>query len=153
MKHAGIFVMGFLSIFCFAAMLFLRSNDVWELVRRGDLNELGDFFAGVFTPLAFRLGEVAIDYNDRRVTVAGRLVRLTATEYELLRVLSANAGRITTYESLLLQVWGQDEIGDLRPMRSFVRNLRQKLCDDAASPAYIVNVRQVGYSMAKPRNL
>ena len=53
MKHAGIFVMGFLSIFYFAAMLFLRSNDAWELLRRGDLNELGDFFAGVFTPLAF----------------------------------------------------------------------------------------------------
>ncbi|MDE2924939.1 MAG: hypothetical protein OXT71_00890 [Acidobacteriota bacterium] len=53
MKHAGIFVMIFLSIFYFAAILFLRSNDVWVLLRRGDLNELGDFFAGVFTPLAF----------------------------------------------------------------------------------------------------
>ena len=53
MKHAGIFVVGFLSIFYFVAVLFLRSNDAWELLRRGDLNELGDFLAGVFTPLAF----------------------------------------------------------------------------------------------------
>ena len=53
MKHAGIFVMGFLSIFYFGAMLFLRSSDAWELLKRGNLNELGDFLAGVFTPLAF----------------------------------------------------------------------------------------------------
>ena len=53
MKHAGFFVLGFLSIFYFVAVLFFRSNDAWELLRRGDLNELGDFLAGVFTPLAF----------------------------------------------------------------------------------------------------
>ena len=53
MKHAGIFVMGALSIFYFAAILFLRGNDAWELLRAGNLNELGDFLAGFFTPLAF----------------------------------------------------------------------------------------------------
>ena len=53
MKHAGIFVMGALSIFYIAAILFLRSNDALDLLRAGNLNELGDFLAGVFTPLAF----------------------------------------------------------------------------------------------------
>ena len=53
MKHAGIFVMGALSIFYIAAILLLRGNDAWELLRAGNLNELGDFLAGVFTPLAF----------------------------------------------------------------------------------------------------
>ena len=53
MKHAGIFVMGALSILYIATILFLRVNDAWELLRAGNLNELGDFFAGVFTPLAF----------------------------------------------------------------------------------------------------
>ncbi len=53
MKHAGIFVMGALSIFYIAAIGFLRGNDVWELLRASNLNELGDFLAGVFTPLAF----------------------------------------------------------------------------------------------------
>ena len=53
MKHAGIFVMSGLSILYIAAILFLRSNDAWELLRAGTLNELGDFLAGVFTPLAF----------------------------------------------------------------------------------------------------
>ena len=53
MKHAGIFVMVAVSIFYIAAIGFLRSNDAWELLRAGNLNELGDFLAGVFTPLAF----------------------------------------------------------------------------------------------------
>ena len=53
MKHAGIFVMGALSIFYIVSILFLRGNDAWELLRAGNLNELGDFLAGVFTPLAF----------------------------------------------------------------------------------------------------
>ena len=53
MKHAGIFVMIAVSIFYIAAIGFLRGNDACELLRTGDLNELGDFLAGVFTPLAF----------------------------------------------------------------------------------------------------
>ena len=53
MKHAGIFVMIAVSIVYIVAIGFLRGNDAWELLRTGDLNELGDFLAGVFTPLAF----------------------------------------------------------------------------------------------------
>ena len=56
-------------------------------------------------PQPFLLGDLAIDYDRRQVTVAGRPVALTATEYELLRVLSLNAGRVTTSETLLNRVW------------------------------------------------
>ena len=98
----------------------------------------------------FRLGDLAIHYDQLRVTLANRPVQLTATEYELLRVLSVNAGRVTTYDSLLRQVWDRWESTDLRLVRSFVRNLRRKLGDDAARPTYIFNVRQVGYRMGEP---
>ena len=97
----------------------------------------------------FRLGELAIHYGERRVTLAGRPVRLTATEYELLRVLSVNAGRVTTYDSLLRQVWGRRETGDHRLVRSFIKMLRRKLGENAANPAYIFNERRVGYRMPK----
>ena len=53
MKHAGIFVMVTVSIFYIAVIGFLRGSDAWELLRAGSLNELGDFLAGFFTPLAF----------------------------------------------------------------------------------------------------
>ena len=101
-------------------------------------------------PEPYLLGELEIRYEERRVSVAGRPVELTATEYELLRVLSRNAGRVSTFDALLREVWGGRHNGDTDLVRSFVKKLRRKLGDDAASPAYIVNQRGVGYRMARP---
>ncbi len=106
-------------------------------------------------PEPFLLGELAIGYDERRVTVAGRPVELTATEFELLRVLSINAGRVVTYDSLLRQAWGRRarEPGDPKLVRAVVKRLRRKLEDDGASPAYILNARGVGYRMPGPGDL
>ena len=101
-------------------------------------------------PEPFVLGELAIDYGQRRVSVAGREVALTATEYELLRLLSLNAGRVTDYDTLLRQVWSGREHAGANLVRIFVRNLRRKLGDDAANPAWIFNQRGVGYRMPAP---
>ena len=99
----------------------------------------------------FVLGALAIDYARRRVTVGGRAVALTATEYELLRILSVHAGRVVTSESLLRQAWdGGREPTDKERVRAFVSQLRAKLGDDAARPAFIFNERGVGYRMARP---
>ena len=98
-------------------------------------------------PQPFVLGELVIDYGRRRVSMAGRPVRLTVKEYELLRLLSASAGRVLTYESLLRQVWGEKEADNPEPVRNFVRRLRRKLGDPAAEPTYILNERGLGYRM------
>ena len=100
-------------------------------------------------PEPYLLGDLAIHYEERRVSLAGRPVQLTATEYELLRALSVNAGRVSTYGSLLRQVWGGRYAGDSRLVRAFVKKLRRKLGDDANSPAYVFTERQVGYRMAR----
>ena len=97
----------------------------------------------------FVFGALAIDYERRRVTVDGRAVALTATEYEILRILSVNAGRVVTSESLLRQVWNRDLV-DPERVRAFVKQLRAKLGDAAARPTWIFNERGVGYRMAKP---
>ena len=101
-------------------------------------------------PAPFVLGELAIDYDQRRVSMAGRPVTLTATEYELLRVLAQGAGRVLTHKALLRQVWGGRNTGDPKRVRAYVKRLRRKLGDDAADPAYIVNERGVGYRMPRP---
>ena len=101
-------------------------------------------------PEAYRLGDLTINYEERRVTVAGRPVQLTATEYEVLRELSVKAGQVSTYESLLRRVWRQRNSGDVRLLRSFVKKLRRKLGDDARRPAYILTEPRVGYRMPKP---
>ena len=97
----------------------------------------------------FRLGGLAIDYEGRLVTLDDRPVELTATEYELLRVLSLNAGRVVTYDSLLRSVWGDRDAGDSRLLQNYVMRLRRKLGDDATHPAYISTLRQVGYRMTR----
>ena len=94
------------------------------------------------------LGDLTVNYAERRVTVAGRPVRLTATEYKLLFELSINAGRVLTHDQLLGRVWGRDYSGDSLLLRSFVKKLRGKLKDDANSPRYIFTEPRVGYRMA-----
>ena len=95
------------------------------------------------------LGDLTIDYAERRVTLAGRPLPLIAMEYRLLTELSANAGRLLTYEHLLERVWGEKSSGDVRPMRTIVSKLRRKLGDDADNPTYIFTEPRVGYRMPK----
>ena len=101
-------------------------------------------------PEPFLLSDLAIHYEQRRVTLGGRPVPLTATEYELLAVLSADAGRVSTYDSLIRKVWRGSKAVNPAGVRTFVKNLRRKLGDDAARPTYILTERGVGYRMAKP---
>ena len=104
-------------------------------------------------PAPFLLDELSIDYDMRRVEVAGEAVELTATEYQLLRVLSMNAGRVLTFDSLLRQAWrGRKSAGDPKLVRAVVKRLRRKLGDDAANPTYVRNERGVGYRMPKPND-
>ena len=100
----------------------------------------------------FVLGGLAIDYELRRVTVDGREVTLTATEYEVLRILSVESPRVVTTGSLLRRAWGAHldptVRSDAHRVRAFVRKLRTKLGDDAGPPRLILNERGVGYRMA-----
>ena len=95
-------------------------------------------------------GDLAVDHDQRRVSVAGAEVRLTAIQFELLRVLSAAGGRIVTTETLLRKVWGRRSADDTDRVRTAVKKLRQKLGDSAADPAYIFNEHGVGYRIASP---
>ena len=102
-------------------------------------------------PARFELEGLSIDYERRRVTVSGRPVKLTATEYEVLRVLSRNAGRVSTYASLLRQAWSRHP-GQVNPklVHAVVKTLRGKLGEDGARAAWVLNERGVGYRMPAP---
>ena len=97
----------------------------------------------------FVMGDLTINYAERRVLLAGRPVQLTDLEYRLLRELSVNAGRILTHENLLQRVWGPGHPGHSGPVRTAVKNLRSKLGDHADAPAYIFNEPRVGYRMER----
>ena len=107
--------------------------------------------AGATAPLQpFNMGDLDIDYADRSVTVSGRPVGLSATEYKLLFELSTNAGRVLTRDQILRRVWGLEYSGERDLLRAAVKNLRRKLGDDANDPRFIFTEPRVGYRMAKP---
>ena len=101
-------------------------------------------------PTSFALGDLAIDYDRRRVSLAGRALELTVTEYKLLCVLSRHAGKVVTHATLFRQVWGDRLADGTTATRTYVKKLRSKLGDDALRPTYILNERGVGYRMPAP---
>ena len=101
-------------------------------------------------PESFVMGDLAISYEQRRVTLGGRAVPVTLTEYELLRVLSLNAGRISTQETLLRRVWGDRDSAGPKLLRTFMKKLRRKLGDDVTNPRYLFTERGVGYRLGRP---
>jgi two-component system KDP operon response regulator KdpE len=94
-----------------------------------------------------RAGDLEIDLARRSVTAGGRVVKLTPTEYELLRYLALHAGKPVTHTTLLRQVWGEYAVGDKYNTRYVVAQIRKKLGDDPANPRYIVNEPGVGYRL------
>ena len=101
-------------------------------------------------PETFVLGALAIEYEPRRVTVGGAEVELTATEYELLRLLSVNAGRVVHFDTLLRRIWDGRDGTDANLVRTIVRTLRRKLGDSAKNPTWLFNQHGVGYRMPRP---
>ena len=90
-------------------------------------------------------GGVTIDVARRVVSVDGRSVQLTYVEFELLRILASNAGRVFTRQMLLEALWGGSEYREPRTIDVHVRHLREKLERDAREPELIQTVRGVGY--------
>ena len=100
-------------------------------------------------PDPYAVGDLTVDYAERRVSLAGRPVRLTDIEYRMLYELSVNAGRVLAHAELLQRVWGPAHSGRAGAVRSVIKNLRRKLGDDADNPTYIFNEPRVGYRMPK----
>ncbi len=94
------------------------------------------------------IGELTIDFAARRVTVSGREIQLTPTEYDLLSHLALNAGRVLTHRALLQAVWGPEYGDETEYLWTYIRRLRRKIEPDPTTPRYILTHPGVGYSFA-----
>ncbi|MGD0616809.1 MAG: response regulator transcription factor [Bryobacteraceae bacterium] len=92
-----------------------------------------------------RVGDVELDPARRVVRKAGEPIHLTPKEYDLLHYLMAHAGLSLTHARLLTAVWGPEYRGEVEYLRTFVRQLRKKLCDNATRPTYLVTNSHIGY--------
>ncbi len=92
-------------------------------------------------------GDLQIDVAAREVTIGGKPIDLTRTEFDILDLLSAQPRRVHTRAVIVEQVWGPGWGGDERVVDVHVAHLRGKLGDDTAAPRYVVTVRGVGFRM------
>jgi two-component system KDP operon response regulator KdpE len=98
-----------------------------------------------------QIGNIELDPARRLVRKGGLPVHLTPKEFDLLRYLMAHAGLPITHARLLHAVWGPEYGGELEYLRTFVRQLRKKLEEDPAEPAYLLTDSHIGYRFAEAR--
>ncbi|HYB54858.1 MAG TPA: response regulator transcription factor [Alphaproteobacteria bacterium] len=101
-------------------------------------------------PPVYRCGDLAVDLVRRLVTLGGREVRLSVKEFEVLRLLVSQAGRVLTHEFILREVWGPANAENIQYLRVYVRSLRHKLEKDPTQPHYILTETGVGYRLKAP---
>jgi len=101
---------------------------------------------------SFTCGSMTIDFAKRRVTVAGKEVRLTPTEHSLLQELVLNTNKVLTHTHLLKTVWGPEYGQEREYLRVFIGRLRAKLESNPLDPRYIVTVPGIGYKFQVPHN-
>jgi two-component system KDP operon response regulator KdpE len=94
------------------------------------------------------IGEIRLEPVRRTVTKRGQAVHVTRKEFDILHCLMSRAGRVVTYSKLLTAVWGADSREEVEYLRTFVRQLRKKIEDDASNPVYLLTDVYVGYRFA-----
>ncbi len=118
------------------------------LLRRTAMDTIGEPEGPLESTI--RVGEVALDPDEHRVTVAGADVSLPLKEFEVLHLLLANAGRVLTRETLIDRVWGDDYVGDTKTLDVHIKRLRSKIEIDPSAPQRIVTIRGLGYKYERP---
>lgn len=96
------------------------------------------------------VGEIQLDPGRHRVLKNGAAVRLTPTEFDLLKILMRHAGRPVAHRNLLTSVWGNEYGNEREYLRTYVNQLRRKLEENPAQPRYILTENYVGYRFALP---
>jgi two-component system, OmpR family, KDP operon response regulator KdpE len=96
----------------------------------------------------FVCDDLEINYAKRRVTVSGKEITLTPTEYAMLQHLAVNSDKVLTHSMLLQSVWGNEYSSEKEYLRVFVGRLRRKLESDPRNPRYIHTIPGVGYHLA-----
>jgi len=111
---------------------------------------LGDIAKSVKSEIL--CGDLRIDLARRYVSIAGREVHLTHTEYNLLHELATHCNQVLLHEQLLVTVWGSEYRNDIDYLRAYIHYLRQKIETDPANPKVIVRCPGVGYMLVCSEN-
>ena len=95
----------------------------------------------------FLLGDLEIDYDRRQVSVGSNLIHFTQIEYNILSLLSQQAGKVMTYSAIIRSIWGTVDDGSVKKLQVNMANIRKKLGCKPGDTQYIINELGVGYRM------
>ena len=95
----------------------------------------------------FRLGDMLIDYDTRHVLVKGEDIKLTQTEYNIIALLAAHAGKVMTYAEIIKEIWKWSDAGSVKKLQVNMANIRKKMGIKPGDSQYIINELGVGYRM------
>ncbi|MBM7583314.1 two-component system KDP operon response regulator KdpE [Caldicoprobacter guelmensis] len=93
------------------------------------------------------VGDLVIDLSKHMVTLKGNELKLTPTEYEILKLLALHAGKVITHKQLLKAVWGPEYENETHYLRVYIGQLRRKIEDDPIQPKYIITEPGIGYRL------
>lgn len=110
---------------------------------------LRDHASDSAAPASLQIGPLAIDATSHSATLDGQPLHLTRREFDLLWMLASHRGRLVTQNMILKMLWGPAHLQDSQYLRVYIRQLRQKLGDDASNPRFIYTEPGVGYRMAE----
>ena len=96
---------------------------------------------------SFSLYDMEIEYDARRVSIAGEEIKLTQTEYNIVQLLALHAGKVLTYAEIIKKVWGYSDYGSVKKLQVNMANIRKKFGEKPGEYKYILNELGVGYRM------
>ena len=95
----------------------------------------------------FKLGDMIIDYDTRHVLIKGEDIKLTQTEYNIVALLAAHAGKVMTYAEIIKEIWKWSDAGSIKKLQVNMANIRKKMGIKPGDSQYIINELGVGYRM------
>jgi len=110
-------------------------------LRHGQMDSSGK------TAVELNVGALQIDLERRKVSIAGRNIRLTPIQFKLLSVLAKHAGKVLTHRQMLVETWGQAYASESHYLRVYMAQLRNKLEEEPARPQYLITEHGVGYRL------
>ena len=88
-----------------------------------------------------------IEYDARKISIAGEEIKLTQTEYNIVQLLALHAGKVLTYAEIIKKVWGYSDYGSIKKLQVNMANIRKKFGEQPGEYKYILNELGVGYRM------
>ena len=126
-------------------ILLARARTVLRRTHRSNGHPGRNGNSGSAASFSYNDGNLSIDIERHQVLIHGKRVKLTPVEFRLLAYLARNAGKLLTFEKILVNVWGKEYLGSMEHVHVYVSHLRKKIEEDSKHPRYIITIYGMGY--------